>query len=111
LPRHELEQDPGASSRQRKFQRRESPSRELEVEVEPSPEMHPQVGDTIDGAVCAWSDDFGGAVVWIADERTAKDADILDRLGVSVLVRCIDGPHFSDITDIYQVSAKVGIPL
>ncbi len=65
------------------------------------------VGDTKDGAVCIWAGEHGGAVVWVSDEPTAVNADVLDQLGVRVLVRCIDGHALQNIKGVYQVSGAV----
>jgi hypothetical protein len=70
----------------------------------------PSVGDQWAGAVCVWADEWGGPVVWVADETSATDVKLLRDMDVSVLVRCLDGRALRNVTGIFQVNAQVRAP-
>jgi hypothetical protein len=112
-PRHEQEQQPAETPEGLKRLRRKTPSPQRSPSPQPWEDggsYMPSVGDQWAGAVCVWADEWGGPVVWVADETSARDVRLLRDMDVSVLVRCLDGRALRNVTGIFQVSAQVRAP-
>jgi len=58
------------------------------------------------GAVCVFRSHWGFPTVWVSNEDTALKQDVLDELGIAVLVRCVGKAHLH-IKGIHQVDASV----